>query len=70
MRHPLEVALLESGIACRVEVRDRLAVLVPEKGVALQERATRRLVEDLARRGGFTHIAIEVGLDGAPLPRD
>lgn len=61
--------LRERGLTCRIEARERLAVLVvdgehPPMG---QERAD---VLRLARDEGFTHVALELDPDGASLSRD
>lgn len=68
----LETHLRESGLACRVEVRDRLAILVPETGrenVRLDVEQ-RRLILQLAKSEGFTHVAVELDPAGAALPGD
>lgn len=69
----LVAALSSAGIACSVEPRDRLAVLVPPAGSSLFADAdARRTALGLARAHGFTHIAVEL-IDesvGAPLSRD
>jgi hypothetical protein len=53
----LRDALAASGIACEVEARGRLAVL---SGVPLGTLLSRRRdVVSLARRHGFSHVAIE-----------
>lgn len=58
-------ALATIGIVCRVDARDRLALLVSEDAEALADRAleppVRERVLDLVREHGFTHIAIELG---------
>jgi hypothetical protein len=59
--------LREHGVACRVEIRDRLAVLIPDGDDVLISRAD---VLRLAREAGFTHVALELDPDGAALPRD
>ena len=59
--------LREQGLGCRVEVRDRLAVLIPH---ADAPPLSREAVLRLAREEGFTHVALELDPDGAALPRD
>jgi hypothetical protein len=59
--------LREHGVACRVEIRDRLAVLIPDADDVPISRAD---VRRLAREAGFTHVALELDPDGAALPRD
>jgi hypothetical protein len=57
----LETSLGALGIDCRVEGRDRLAVLVPRGPVdLLADGRVRRKVLRLARDQGFTHIALEL----------
>lgn len=63
-------ALAGEGMACRVEARERLAVLVPERGDAdawrsLADAARRRALHQLATRHGFTHVALELDPDDA-----
>ena len=67
-----ESQVRESGLDYRVEVRDRLAILIPGKG-----RGDSRLSPDertqllqLAKSEGFTHVAIELDPDVAALPGD
>ena len=60
-------ALAERGQPCRVEARDRLAVLVPAgawRSADLATPAERRALHGLATSFGFTHVALE--LDPAP----
>lgn len=68
----LESQLRDSGMDCRVEVRDRLAILIPEKseddGHLSGEQ--RRLILQLARSEGFTHVAVELDPAGAAFPGD
>ena len=68
MSELLQSRLREAGISCRVEARDRLAILIPD--VADINRADRLLMIQMARGQGFTHVAIELDPDGAPLPGD
>jgi len=61
----LEVALRAQGIACHVEARDRLAIVVPESAAPngmpdLASREARERVLALAREHGFTHLALEL----------
>ena len=68
----LESHVRESGLDCRVEVRDRLAILIPGKsqgsrGLGGDER---RLILQLAKSEGFTHVAVELDPVGATLPGD
>jgi hypothetical protein len=60
----LETLLREHGMECHVEVRDRLAILVPDSMPGIPDR--KRVVE-LARASGFTHVAVELDPDGAAL---
>jgi hypothetical protein len=68
----LEPHLRDSGIACRVEVRDRLAILVPEnsRDDSRLSAEQRRLILQLAKTEGFTHVAVELDPVGAALPGD
>lgn len=68
MSEGLQSLLCEAGIRCRVEVRDRLAIVIPEsEGISRDDRL---LLIQMARGQGFTHVAIELDPDGAPLPGD
>lgn len=58
--------LAGAGLACRVEARERLAVVYPDAGQDLEvaDDEVRRHVVGLGRQRGFTHVAIalaEVG---------
>lgn len=66
----LEAALRAHGLACRVEARDRLAILVLEDTQGALGGVMRQKAVDLARDAGFTHVAVELDGGGAPLPRD
>ena len=70
----LERALRQIGIRADVEVRDRLAVVVPSSGADIErlaDDATRRQAVALAKREGFTHLALEIRPAArAPLSRD
>ena len=67
-------ALRTLGVHADVEARDRLAVVIPSSGVAVERLAhdaTRRQAVALAKREGFTHLALEIRpLARAPLSRD
>ena len=67
-------ALESRGIACTVEPRERLAVLVCERRDdidRLGDADTRRMLVDAARGLGFTHVAVDlVSVDDAALRRD
>jgi hypothetical protein len=70
----LEEALALVGIPCRVEARDRLAVITlgsPNANPALLSREARARALALARAHGFTHMALELPEpeSGASLPR-
>jgi hypothetical protein len=65
----LESQVRESGVDCRVEVRDRLAIVVPESGVQLSAEQRRQILQ-LAKSEGFTHVAVELDPVGATLPGD
>ena len=61
----LAEALAAHGIACAVEARETLAVLVPSSDAAeLAAPERRELAVRLAREHGFTHVAVEL----APAP--
>jgi hypothetical protein len=61
----LAAALTELGIACALEVRGGLALLLPTTDAvsSLQLDETRRAVLALAKQHGFTHVAIELPND-------
>lgn len=66
-------ALRAHGLHCRVEVRERLALLTPDDANATQVVVRlREVILDEGRRHGFTHVALDVPAmrDGADLPRD
>lgn len=67
--HPLESRLRTAGISCRVEARDRLAILVPDAPAVL-EREHRIRALQLAREDGFTHVTVELDPVSAIIPRD
>ena len=64
----LELRLRESGINCRVEVRDRLAVLLPDGASPTREERFRAI--QLAHAEGFSHVCVELEPHGASLPGD
>jgi hypothetical protein len=77
----LAAAIGELGVDCALEVRGGLALLLPTEhgALVLQADETRRAVLALAKRHGFTHVAIELPSDrrksstppdDAPLPGD
>ena len=59
--------LSEQGIGCRVEVRERLAILVPMTGSSPAAERRKEILK-LARENGFTHVALELDPDGARFP--
>lgn len=65
----LEARLSEIGMTCRVEARDRLALLIPAGDLALDADLRARIVR-MARTEGFTHVAMEIDPDRASLPGD
>jgi hypothetical protein len=52
--------LAAAGLACRVEIRERLAIVHPDPGHDLEvaDDGVRRHVVGLGRQRGFTHVAI------------
>jgi hypothetical protein len=58
--------LAEAGLACRVEARERLAIVHPEPGHHLDvaDDTARRHVVGLGRKRGFTHVAIALAEAG------
>ncbi len=61
MSEALERDLARAGIAARVEVRDRLALLIPrDADASLTSEAQRRVALALAAEAGFTHVALEL----------
>lgn len=67
----LESHVREAGVDCRVEVRDRLAILIPETSrVSRLSADQRRQLLQLAKSEGFTHVAVELDPDVAALPGD
>lgn len=73
----LERALRELGVRCSIQAYDALAVAVLEPGGrGLTDADVRRRAIELARKHGFSHLAVELREPGhapsdrAPLPRD
>jgi len=70
----LRSALKALGVHAHVEVRERLALVVPERGAdvsALFDEETRRQAVAAAKREGFTNLALEIrSATRATLPRD
>jgi hypothetical protein len=64
----LESRLREIGLACRVETRERMAIIVLD--MASPNREDRQRMIQLARAEGFSHVCVELEPRGAPLPRD
>ena len=62
----LAAALRGVGIACEVEARAALALIVASTDDATRLAADdlRRQVLALAREHGFTHVAVELGVEG------
>jgi hypothetical protein len=57
----LATALAAEGLSCDVEVRGRLAVLLPGADAgALADPARRRRAAALAAAHGFSHVALEL----------
>jgi hypothetical protein len=56
----LAADLAGAGFPCRVEGRDRLAVVYAEAGARLDvgDEAVRRRMVAFARQRGFTHVAV------------
>ena len=64
----LESRLRDAGLSCHVEVRERLAIIVPDAHAPSRDERLR--VIQLARAEGFTHVCVELEPGGAPLPGD
>jgi hypothetical protein len=62
----LAADLADAGFVCRVEARERLAVVHLEPGQHLEvaDDAVRRQVVGLGRRRGFTHVAVALAAAG------
>jgi hypothetical protein len=69
MTNRLEARLFDCGITCRVEVRDRLALVVPFGELAVNADVRADIV-NMARAEGFTHVAVEIDPERAPLSGD
>ena len=69
MTERLAARLRDAGFSCRVEARERLAIVIPLPGSPLLPGDRTRVLQ-LAREEGFTHVAIELDPDGATLPGD
>jgi hypothetical protein len=63
----LATRLSDQGIGYRVEVRERLVILVPDRGT-WPDAERRKAILKLAREEGFTHVALELDPDGARFP--
>ena len=68
----LREALRHEGLACEVEGRERLAIVVPEGDVErFADPALRARLIDLGAAHGFTHVAVEIPSgSGAAVRRD
>lgn len=67
MSDRLAVALRAAGFDCRVEARERLAILA---GIVAPSPEERERIVGLARAHGYSHVALEVTSGArAPLPR-
>ena len=61
MIESLERDLARAGIVARVEVRDRLVLLIPrDADASLTSEGQRRVALALAAEAGFTHVALEL----------
>ena len=69
MMTALEERLKGVGIECRVEARERLAVLIPVGSGWQWGAEQRRLAIQLAREAGFSHVSVELDPAGATLSR-
>lgn len=63
----LTTRLQQLGISCRVETRDRLAIIIAGQN-SFPAAAARAEVLRLAKEDGFTHVALELDPDGAAFP--
>ena len=61
----LAAALVELGLACDIEARGKLVLLMPDQAsvVKLADESLRRAALALAKQHGFTHAAIELPSD-------
>ena len=62
----LRRALESIGLVGRVDVYDRLAVLIASDSGALRDSEVRKRAIVLAREHGFTNLALEIGPDTTP----
>ena len=72
MSDALALQLRDLGMPCRLEARERLAIVIPDAvdtGAPLNGEARSRVLQ-LLRAEGFTHVALELDPDGAALPGD
>lgn len=65
----LESRLRHAGLSCRVEARERMALVIPATTTLIAPGDRHRILQ-LARGEGFTHVAVELDPDGAALPGD
>jgi hypothetical protein len=67
----LAAAIAALGVSCSLETRDGLAVVspLPDGVTALQSVALRGALVSLARRHGFTHVAMELPAEGRAAAR-
>lgn len=77
LRETLQEALRAMGFPCKVEARDKLAILTPQPDAdsgALADAELRARAVALVREHGFTHVALEIPTTvhgkSAPLPGD
>jgi hypothetical protein len=66
-----EEALRGAGFPCRVEVREKVAVIAWDEGAdrrPAMPRESRDRILGIARDHGFTHVALELTPQRAPLP--
>jgi hypothetical protein len=58
---PLERELARAGVEARVEVRQRLALVVPRDANQVLTAEQRRTLLAVAAGQGHTHVALELG---------
>lgn len=68
MKTDLELRLGTAGLDCRVEARERLAILIPSGSHDAEEKAW-SLARVILQDAGFSHVAVELDPDGAALHR-
>ena len=70
-RESLERELHSMGLRCSLETWDALAVAIPEPGErGFEDAAIRQRAIAAARNNGFSHLAVEIRVDGsAPMNR-